>query len=220
MAAPPPYDFKTAPLAPLPSQFLEKNPQQRPIQQAPPQSYRQHPPPSLAQPRLLHIYLDGLTHRHLTVRDSDKLTPLYTVATNSGTIFSSKPHMRIFRGGTSPETATPIGTADFHTYSRTVDLTVHGRAVTMDPSGLFTRAHQFRSSIGALKWEGNGVFSNDLVLVNERNEWIAKFHNSKFSMGKEGKLEISNGNLTEAFLDEVVVSGLAMVEHERRSRGE
>lgn len=57
------------------------------------------------------------------------------------------------------------------------------------------------------------------MLVNERKEWLAKFHNSAFSTGKEGKLEISNGEITGAFLDEIVISGLAMIEHERRNRG-
>jgi len=76
----------------------------------------------------------------------------------------------------------------------------------------------FQSSIGPLQWEGDGIFSNDLVLVNERKEWLAKFHNSAFAMGKEGKLEISNGEITGVFLDEIVVSGLAMIEHQRRRR--
>ena len=88
----------------------------------------------------------------------------------------------------------------------------------MNASGLFTRALSFQSSIGLLKWEGDGIFNTNLVLVNENKEWIAKFHNSTFSMGKEGKLEISNGNIAGAFLDEVVVSGVAMVEQERKKR--
>lgn len=215
MASPPPYDFKTAPPAEpsFPSQSEKR--QQSSSSRAPSYQPQQPPPPSVQEPRLLHIYLDGLTHRHLTIRDSDKRTPLYTVSANSGSIFSSKPHMRIFRGSAQ---TTPIGTADFHNYSRTVDLTIQGRPVSMDASGLFTRSHVFQSSIGPLQWEGDGIFSNDLVLVNERKEWLAKFHNSAFAMGKEGKLEISNGEITGVFLDEIVVSGLAMIEHQRRRR--
>ena len=212
MASPPPYDFKTAP--PSAQQYSSNS--KVPIQGQQPFP-QQPPPPSLQQPRFLHIYLDGMTHRHLTIKDEDKRTPLYTVAANSGSIFSSKPHMRIFRGA-SPEPSMLAGTADFHTYSRTVDLIIHGRMTSMEATGLFTRGHVFESSIGPLKWEGDGIFSADLVLVNDRKEWIAKFHNSGFSLGKEGKLEISNGEIAGSFLDEIVVSGLGMVEQQRRSR--
>lgn len=58
----------------------------------------------------------------------------------------------------------------------------------------------------------------DLVLVNGRKEWIAKFDAALWSMGMIGKLHIANGGITGAALDEIVVSGCAFVEHERRRR--
>lgn len=56
------------------------------------------------------------------------------------------------------------------------------------------------------------------MLVNGRKEWIAKFDASLFSMSKTGKLHVVNGSINGAALDEIVVSGTAMVQHERRRR--
>lgn len=218
MASLPPYDFKTDPPAEPSFPSRSEIPQQSSVSKAPSyQAQKQPPPPSIHEPRLLHIYVDGMTHRHLTIVDSDKRTALYTVSANLGSIFSSKPHMRIFRG--SDQTNPPIGTADFRKLSRAVDLTIQGRPVSMEATGFFARGHGFPSSIvGPLQWESDGVFGSDLVLVNERQEWLAKFHNSAFAVSKEGKLEISNGEISGAFLDEIVVSGLAVIEYRRRRR--
>lgn len=56
------------------------------------------------------------------------------------------------------------------------------------------------------------------MLVNGRREWIARFDASLFSMSKTGKIHVVNGGINGAALDEIVVSGCAMVQHERRRR--
>lgn len=65
-------------------------------------------------------------------------------------------------------------------------------------------------------WECDGVWGADLVLVNGRSEWIARFDASLFSMSKSGKINIVNGGIMGMALDEVVVSGCAMVQLQRR----
>ncbi|KAL8952679.1 MAG: hypothetical protein Q9222_001416 [Ikaeria aurantiellina] len=175
------------------------------------------PAPDYDTPRILHIYRDGLTHRHMTITDMDKSYPLYTISQNSGSIFSSKPHMTI-TSASSPSTT--IGTATFHNWSRTIDLTFHSHPASFDSEGIFTRAYAFDSpAFGErLRWECDGIWGADLVLVNTKKEWIARFDASLFSITKNGKIHVVNGSIRGEALDEVVVSGCAMVQLERRRR--
>lgn len=69
-----------------------------------------------------------------------------------------------------------------------------------------------------LRWERDGAFTVNLCCVTEKGEWVAKFDNANWSMTKTGKLEIVDRGIPKEVLDEVVVSGLAMIEHERRRR--
>ena len=192
----------------------------------PPPQFQQHAPqpgppaPSYDTPRILHIYLDGITHRHMTITDMDKSTPLYHIDQNSGGIFSSKPHMTI----TAPQAGNAlVGTATFHnSFNRTVDMTFRGNSipVSLESDGFFTRAHSFHCpSFGErLIWQCEGIFGADLVLVNERKEWIARFDASLFSIGKNGKIQVVNGAIQGDALNDIVVSGCAMVQYERRRR--
>ncbi|KAL8715389.1 MAG: hypothetical protein Q9220_000722 [cf. Caloplaca sp. 1 TL-2023] len=183
----------------------------------PPPISTQPSAPSYSTPRILHIYLDGYSHRHLTIADMDKTHPLYTITQNSGSsMFSSKPHMRI----THPSTSAPIGSATFHSWSRAIDLDFHGTLVAMESEGIMTRSYSYMSpAFGErLKWKYEGTWGSDLVLVNERKEWIARFESSVFAMKKQGKLHVVHGGIGGAALDEVVVGGMAFIEHERRRR--
>lgn len=85
---------------------------------------------------------------------------------------------------------------------------------------MFTRAYAFSSpAFGEkLRWECDGIWGADLVLVNGRKEWLARFDASLFSMSKTGKIHVVNGGITGVALDEIVVSGCAMVQQERRRR--
>ena len=57
-----------------------------------------------------------------------------------------------------------------------------------------------------------------MILMTPGNEWIAKFDCSAFAVDKRGKLEIVNWDIQGVGLDEIVVSGVAMMEHIRRRR--
>lgn len=63
------------------------------------------------------------------------------------------------------------------------------------------------------------MFTANLCCVTEKGEWVAKFDNSNWSMTKKGKLEIVDRGMPKDVLDEVVVSGLAMIERQRRDNG-
>ena len=56
------------------------------------------------------------------------------------------------------------------------------------------------------------------MLVDGKDEWIARFDASLWSMSKTGKIHVANGGIGGMALDEIVVSGCAMVQHQRRRR--
>ncbi|KAI4230625.1 MAG: hypothetical protein LQ352_008431, partial [Teloschistes flavicans] len=113
-------------------------------------------------------------------------------------------------------TSALVGTATFHSFSRRIDLALHGQEVLLEPEGLFTRSHGFASpAFGGerLKWqyEGHGGGA-DMVLVNSRKEWMAKLEK------KAARLVIGDGGISGGVaLDEIVVSALAMMELEKRT---
>ena len=47
-------------------------------------------------------------------------------------------------------------------------------------------------------------------------EWVAKFEAASFAVEKRGKFEIVSWEVGEEVVDEIVVSGLAVVEQVRR----
>ncbi|KAL8801961.1 MAG: hypothetical protein Q9200_006759, partial [Gallowayella weberi] len=164
------------------------------------------PAPAYDTPRTLHIYKDGLTSRHMTIADADKTHPLYTVTRNSGSVFSSKPHMTITQSVQATPTPAVVGTATFHSWSRSIDLEFRGHPVSLNSEGIFTRSYAFESpAFGErLRWECDGIWGADTVLVNGKKEWIARFDASLWSMGKVGKLQIVNGGINGVALDEIV----------------
>lgn len=180
-------------------------------------SYQQMANPGLSSTRLLHIYHEGFIHRQMHVLDSDKSTPLYHTEQKASTTFSSKPHMTVRNANNS----LVVGTVSFHTFSRRIDLTIHGQSIELAGTSLMTIAHQFKSPRGnVLKWKSDGVFSGgDMVCIDEtadpRAQLVARFQWRLLSVSKSGRLEVSSA-VQGVALDEVVISGLAMFEYQRR----
>lgn len=73
------------------------------------------------------------------------------------------------------------------------------------------------SGIGPLSWKSNG-WGSDLILMTKGNEWLAKFEGNRMAVEKRGTLDIVSWDIGDEGLDEIVVSGVAMVEHMRRRR--
>ena len=168
-------------------------------------------------PRTLHIYREGFTQKRGTIYDSDKTTPLYLLRNSWSADWSpSKPHIEIL----SPSTSQTIATVTFHAFSRTIDFLIHGHPLPLDAAGWFTRSHTFQSPIGVLKWEATSIWGYSLQCITESGEWLARFDTAYWSMKKEGRLEIVSRELPQQLVDQLVVTGLAMVELEKRnSRG-
>lgn len=166
-----------------------------------------------AYPRLLHIYSEGLTNRHLRIVDSDKQTALYEVYMPRN-IFSSKPHMTITTAAGPGLPAIPIGTATFHSFSRRTDLTMFSSSVStsstssssshqqqyhqqqqreesstvvLEPHGLFSRGLHFSSKVaGPLVWNRESVFRGQMVLQQDNNNHHHHHHNSNNNTGSGG----------------------------------
>ena len=167
----------------------------------------------------------------MKIVDSDKQTTLYTITANSGSIFSAKPHILITAGDSPASSSTfaspsnpsggVVGSITFPKFSRHLDLEIHGQPITLNSAGWFSNGMVFDSAASGgekLTWERESVFGSGLVMRNTRNEWIAKFDRSMFTMSKVGKLELPGPEVSGPLLDEVVVSGIAIVELARRRR--
>lgn len=172
-------------------------------------------PQSTPPSRFLHIYVKALTGARMTILDSDKTTPIYIVNSNDG---CSKPHMRFCRPATpSSALETQIGSISFHTWSSNIDLEIGSSAVLLKSKGHFTRSAEFQSSVGLLTWQYDSAFRNDLRLVNAEGNWLARVESKTFAWSKVGKMEIAGWVYWgPGLLDEIAISGMAMVEAERR----
>ena len=62
------------------------------------------------------------------------------------------------------------------------------------------------------------MWSSDMLCLDQREQLIARFSSSNWAMKKDGKIELSPG-VQGVLMDEIVVSGFAMIEHKiRQSR--
>ena len=174
----------------------------------PNQSYGQQP----LAPRTLHVYAESWTHRHARILDSDKRTPLYHVDMNSAGLFSSKPHIKVNVASTGAQ----IGTVTLHSMSSDMDMTVHNQPIALGRAGFLSSAYEFNSLAtgGTLKWKRDGMFTTDMVCIDQREQVFARFLNSNWAVKKEGKFELGPG-VTGPLMDEIVTSGIA-VEYRRR----
>ncbi|KAI9793926.1 MAG: hypothetical protein M1816_007178 [Peltula sp. TS41687] len=169
-------------------------------------------------PRVLHVYHEGMIHRRTSILDSDKNTLLYSIEQNSGSLFSSKPHMTI-RAGASTNV---VGTITFHSISSAIDLVVHNQPIQLTSCGHFSSSHEFRSPShggATMKWKKDGILSGGDILCLDSNERVlARFDKNNWALAKSGRFEIVDPVLASGGrgLDELIVSGIAMLEYRRR----
>lgn len=163
-----------------------------------------------AIPGILHLYKTG--HGALHILDTDKQTRLYDIKTHS---FSS-PDVSLYRpaAAAAAPNASPTlcGFAKFHTCSFTIDLQIGGKGpIPLKAIGLFTTSRTFESCLGELKWK------QDMKLLNAREELLATFTHvtAKSKMGRfELAPRVAEGG--QRLVDEIVLSGVALLEQERR----
>ncbi|KAL8929304.1 MAG: hypothetical protein Q9208_001387 [Pyrenodesmia sp. 3 TL-2023] len=177
----------------------------------------QNPPPpafSTPQPRTLHITRSGLSQRHAQIHESDNLTQAYTMHSSyAADWIPSKSNLEIISSSTNEL----IGSITFHSMSRRIDLNVNGQMISLKSEGLFTRGYSFGSSVGVLKWEAAATGSAYACTTRANRAWLARCDQDVFrSRHGKGTLEIVSWDLPQRLMEELVVSGLAMIEYERR----
>lgn len=161
--------------------------------------------------RTLDIYLHGITHEQMTIADEDKSSPLYIVENSPSSLFSSH-NLTIYKAADieNPKPAV-VGTAmfgklDFHGHS--VDMSLNHHSL-MYVSPTFEQR---------LWWETDGEWGVDLLLVDAKKQLIAKIDATLSGCSTFGQLHIFNGAIGRAALDEIVVSGCAFLQYQRRRR--
>lgn len=153
--------------------------------------------------RILHlIYNDD--HTVLHVLDSDNTTELYTVDRRR-----SKPNLIVNRGDKVEIPITLNGTRV------AMDIEFPEGTVQLSPSGKYN--HDFSTSALSGSWKASSVTSN-LTLVDAAGSDLARFDKASLSTTKQGTLEILR-DVSQAELDVIIATGLAMVQHEKRLGG-
>lgn len=162
-----------------------------------------------------------MRHRKTQILGPDKITVLYTVNINSGGPFSSKPNVTIYKG----DTDTVVGTATFHSFSREIEMVIHNNPIALTSSGMLTSAREWTSLATttdgnrmSFKWKMDGIISGgDMICLDQQDKVCARFQNSTWALQKDGKFEVGPF-VSGVLMDEVIVTGLAMLEERSRKR--
>lgn len=191
-------------------------------------------------PRTLHLYKTGLTYRSLHILDTDKKNCLYKIEIHTW----SSPDISLYRpaaaaataaatAATTPNTTNSIlcGSAKLLTFSRTIELQIGGgqapgmgmgrgsqAPIPFQANGIFTKTRKFESCVGELSWKQEW---QDMILLNSREELLATFTHSIMAVSKWGRFELTPRVAEEGgqrLLDEIVLSGVALLEQKRRAR--
>ncbi|MCJ1278442.1 hypothetical protein MMC21_006259 [Puttea exsequens] len=192
------------------------SPQPRPQPQLIPQLIPpQQPYPPSPSPSL-HVRNTGLPAPGIQILNPLTSLPLYTIFAPKRSHFSSDPHLLI----TSSITNTPIGSIRFHSILDDIDLCIHGKEVPF-PCSTWSSSHEMVSLVGggSLKWKNHNVLKGgDLRCTDGSGQVVARFEAVRWGkVQKEGKFELSQAVAAGGpAMDEIVISGIAMVEFKRR----
>lgn len=180
--------------------------------------------------RTLHVYKDDFSREHLTIKDCDNSTSLYTVANHGKKghsvqieVFRSSPFTDYFTDSTYPA-GSSVGNINFDFEARKILLSVNNRPLEMTPvpNNTNTCSFHFDSSMGFARWQYgvNYLISLTLDCVIEWTEiCIAKFELvslTTLTTFKQGKLKlVACRELDQHVMDEIVLSGIAMLEQHK-----
>ncbi|KAL6229636.1 hypothetical protein BDW75DRAFT_224807 [Aspergillus navahoensis] len=200
-----------------PQQHQQQYPPQPPIHQNPPPRLGySHSPSSASDPTAPQSYPRGLevsftswSGRHMRVTEGTHEGPLVYAAD----LKNRKPHMLLQATGTAHLPATVI----FHSFSRTIDITIDGQGMPMRPTSRWKHEYGFTSHAlngKHLTWKRSDWKRMNLECVDENGVVFAKWmSHSSWSKKKTGRLEIYEPAAPggKGVADELVVTGLANV---------
>lgn len=105
----------------------------------------------------------------------------------------------------------------FDKSSGTIDLEFDSFTRSLQSTGCLTRSFKFESSKGPLTWQHDGVFGKGLQLLDTEKKKVTTFSNAELVPGKITKVQIIGGeDITRAWLEEILISSLAVLEWKRR----
>ena len=168
--------------------------------------------------RTLHVHDHGSSY---TILDTDETTLLYTIHWNA----NAAPHMTVYRGDDLNNVA---GTATYHATKKlgfstasniTLQLPSGGEVSFNKEGGLFsTDKRTFRSAaLGEVYWQGGNSMTGFIKLMDGKGKSLVEYKAMRV-MGRMGTMEI-DVELGQEGLDEVVVSGIAMLSEGMTSMG-
>ena len=175
---------------------------------------------SLKPLRTLNVYDKGSTY---TILDNDDTTLLYTIFWNA----DSAPHMTVVRGDDRKDI---VGTATYHATKKfafatasNITLKVPSGTVSLNKKGgLFSLDKRtFQSAaLGEVYWKGGYSQTGFMKLVDGNGKNLVEYKDTRVSMKKMGVIEIHielHIELGPEAVDEVVVSGIAMLSEQKTS---
>ncbi|KAL8783247.1 MAG: hypothetical protein Q9213_004759 [Squamulea squamosa] len=188
-----------------PSSTLAPTPSAFPDQSAQPTSSSRSPLPT----RTLYLQRPGgVFNTSLKILDSDSTTPLYSM---------DRTHKRLTI--TASSSSTPLAIVTFHGLNGCHPTIVHGdQPLTLTPSSPLARSFNFQTAIGSLTWRVNSGHGRRIILETATGEWIAKVETNILTRNGAGRIELANADIEGWALEEVVVTGMVMVEVQRRVR--
>lgn len=186
------------------------------------------PPRRPARSRILDIYFDRSNPPNILVLDKRRWARLYIVSIS----LDGKPDMRMKRYSNRPlagyrpigilpsqwrEQKLLVGDVLFDKSSGTIDLEFDSFTRSLQSIGCLTRSFKFESSKGPLTWQHEGVFGKGLQLLDTEKRRVTTFSNAELVPGRITKVQIIGGeDMTRAWLEEVLISSLAVLEWKRR----
>lgn len=155
----------------------------------------------------LHVRYESWRTNDVRILDADGATTLYTLK-----LQLRKPQMTI---DAASATAT-IGTVTFPFLTSRIETTVHDSPITLTSLGLLKKGHAWSSpALGnaAMTWKTKSR-NLDLVCSDAQGVMVARFDFPNWGLRKVGKFEMFGSEVTRgAVLEEILVTGLAMVEY-------
>lgn len=166
--------------------------------------------------RTLNVHDHGSSY---TILDTDEKTLLYTIHWNA----NSAPHMTVYRGDDLNDVA---GTATYEatkklgfTTASNITLQLPSGEVSLNKEGglISTDKRTLRSAAlgGEVYWQGGNSMTGSLKLVDGKGKRLVEYKARRVT-SHLGTLEI-DVELGQEGLDEVVVSGIAMLSEEMTS---
>ena len=167
--------------------------------------------------RTLNVHDHGSNY---TILDTDETTLLYTIHWNA----NAAPHMTVYRGDDLNDVA---GTATYHatkklgfTTASNITLQLPSGEVSLNKEGglISTDKRTLRSAaLGEVYWQGGYSMTGFMKLVDGKGKSLVEYKAMRVT-SRMGTMEI-HVELGQEGLDEVIVSGVAMLSEGMTSMG-